>query len=409
MTATAAVATSPFVNYDLVTLNYHTATWVPMVVLAVYCLWLTGEPPVTQIAPSLLLVTVLTGTTLASDRLFVFVGVVPFALTGVLLFFLPRLRAIGAAVVGSALVAFLIAFATTRAMSAADVGVFPVPQRFAADTDLWPNFGRLLHLVVQLVNGDYFFDASLDANSALSFVCALLGLAALTAPFVLVRRELKSAGPSVPLLVYGSFWSACAALNCASFVLSSEGTHPGFYLIPVLYAAAATVPLVLSGTERRRLVAVAGIAIVATASLVNLAQGRAQLLVGIPRLPPVASVADRIVEIAKREHVTRGYADYWDASSLTWSEHMAVLVAPVTQCALPKTDLCGFYFNVNTSWYRPRQAPSFVLRDQLSDGVRQALPPSLGPPTATYQLSDAFTLYVYPYDVASRFLSVPSR
>ena len=63
-------------------------------------------------APSLLLVTVLTGTTLASDRLFVFVGVVPFALTGVLLFFLPRLRAIGAAVVGSALVAFLIAFAT---------------------------------------------------------------------------------------------------------------------------------------------------------------------------------------------------------------------------------------------------------------------------------------------------------
>jgi hypothetical protein len=410
MTATAAVATSPFVGYDVVTMNFHTATWFPMVVLAVYCLWLTGSPPATQIASTLLLVTVLAGTTLASDHLFAFVGVIPFGLTGVLLWFLPRMRAIGGAVVGSAATAFLIAFATTRVSSAAHVGVFPVPQRFAADSDLWPNFGRLLHLVAQLVNGDYFFDASLNASSTLSLVCALLGMAALTAPFFLVRHELRSATPSVSLLVYSGFWSACVGLNCISFVLSSEGTHPGFYLIPVLYGMAATVPLVLSNTPRRRLIASIGIAIVAIASFVNLIGNRPQLLVGLQHLPPVASVADRIVQIAKENHARYGYADYWDASSLTWSEHMAVNVAPVSQCEISqaKTDLCGFYFNVNTDWYKPHQGKTFVLRDQLSNGLRQALPATLGPPTATYNLNNTFTLYLYPYDVARRFIWIPT-
>jgi hypothetical protein len=29
-------------------------------------------------------------------------------------------------------------------------------------------------------------------------------------------------------------------------------------------------------------------------------------------------------------------------------------------------------------------------------------------PTATYNLSDTMTMYVYPYDVVTRFVSVPS-
>ena len=64
MTATAAVATSPYVSYDLVSLNFHTTTWVATVVLAVYCLWLTWEPPVRQFAFVTVLVTALAGTTL---------------------------------------------------------------------------------------------------------------------------------------------------------------------------------------------------------------------------------------------------------------------------------------------------------------------------------------------------------
>lgn len=406
MTATVAVATSPYVSYDLVSLNFHTTTWVATVVLAVYCLWVTSEPAVPRFAFVTVLVTALAGTTLAGDRLFAFVGLIPFALTGLLLATFPRFRSAGMVVVGSALLAPLIAWVTSWGMRVAGVEIFPVPTRFSDDNELWPNFGRLLRGIVQLFNGDYFFDAHLTASTLLSFACALLALIALVTPFVLVRRQRRLAAPSVPLLAYSFFWAGCVALTSVTFVLSSEGTHGGYYLFTILYALAATVPLLAAGNMFGRMIASAGVAIVATASLVNLTDTGKSL----PRpLPPVAAVADRIVEIAQKEGATRGYADYWDASSLTWSTHMAVRVAPVAQCVLPKPDLCGFWFNVNTDWYRPRpNSNTFVLRDSRSEGLRQELPKSFGPPSATYELSDFITLYLYPYDVASRFVGGPS-
>jgi hypothetical protein len=208
----------------------------------------------------------------------------------------------------------------------------------------------------------------------------------------------------VPLLSYAFFWGACITFNCASFVLSSEGTHPGFYMIPVVYAAAATVPLLLSGTPSRRLLAGLGGAVIVTASITNLAENRPQLVGGgLTRLPPVAAIADEVVDIAKKERAPYGYADYWDASSLTWSTDLAVRVRPVVQCALPQSRaMCVFWFNVNSAWYRPRPARSFVLRNSSSSGLSREPPSTFGPPRATYELGDGFTLYVYPYDVASR-------
>ncbi len=406
MTATAALATSPYVSYDLVSLNFHTTTWAATVVLAVYCLWLTWEPSVRRFAFVTVLVTALAGTTLAGDLLFAFVGLIPFALTGVLLATFPRFRLAGVVVFASACLAPLIAWVTTWGMRVADVQVFSVPTRFSDDRDLWGNFGRLLRGIVQLFNGDYFFDAHVNPGTLLSFACAVLALIALAAPFLLLRRQRRSATSSVPLLVYSCFWASCVAFTSISFVLSSEGTHGGYYLFTILYALAATVPLLAAESMRDRMFASAGVAVVAIASLVNLADTGKSL----PRpLPPVAAVADRIVEIAKKEGASRGYADYWDASSLTWSKHMAVHVAPVAQCVLPKPDLCGFWFNVNTDWYRPRSnSNTFVLRDSRSEGLRQELPKSFGPPYATYELGDFITMYLYSYDVASRFNGGPS-
>ena len=409
ITATAAVATSPFVSYDLVTLNYHTPTWAATVLLAVYCLWLAQQPGRMRVSLALtaLLISAFAGATLASDWLFAFVGLVPFALTGVLLVTLPRFRSSGLLVVASAGLAFPAASVTSWAMKVAGVKVFAVPTRFADADELWPNFGRLLKGIVQLANGDYFFDAQLSLRSTLSFVCAFLALMALAAPFALMRRHFRSANGSIPAVVYACFWASCVTFNCASFVFSSEGTHGGYYLVPVLYAAAATVPLILSSSRPRRLLVSVGVAIVAVTSLVNLADTSTSLS---RPLPPVASVADQVVRIAQREHALRGYADYWDAASLTWSRKLDVFVAPASQCEISKgkTDLCGFWFNVNTNWYQPRPGRSFVLRDQESDGLRQLPPDTLGPPTATYYLSDAISMYVYPYDVAARFISRPS-
>jgi hypothetical protein len=224
-----------------------------------------------------------------------------------------------------------------------------------------------------------------------------------------MRRELRSSAPSTPRLVYAAFWASGVVCSSAAFVLSSEGEHGGFYLFPILYATAATAPLVLSGSAVGRGVASLGVAIVATASLVNLADTRTTLLGPLPPverlagLPPLASVADGVVDIAEKERATYGYADYWDAASLTWSTHLAVRVQPVSQCRLPASRaLCAYTFNVISSWFESRSPRSFVLRNSGSIAMQEEPPETLGPPSAVHMIDEAFTMYIYPYDVASR-------
>ena len=409
MTATAAVATSPFVTYGLVTLNFHTGTWLPTVVLAVFCLWLTSRPPRPRAIVVAALVSELAGATLASDALFLAVGLTPLVLTGLLLLWLPRLRSEGWIVLASAFLALPIAFLTTWVMSVANVEVSRrAATRFAEAGDLWPNFGRLLRQVVQLGNGDYFFDSDVGVRSVLALACSAFALAALVAPFVLVRRELRSEDPSMPRLVYATFWTSSVLVLSAVYVLSIEGEHGGFYLVPVLYAAAATAPIVVSRSTVGRVVVSLGVATVATASIVNLADTKTMLLGDLPpaerveELPPLASVADRIVETARTENALYGYADYWDASSLTWKSGLAVRVQPVSQCYPPERTLCAYTFNVNSDWFAANSPKSFVLRNTGSLALTEEPPEDLGPPSSVHRIDDAFTMYVYPYDIASR-------
>jgi hypothetical protein len=194
----------------------------------------------------------------------------------------------------------------------------------------------------------------------------------------------------------------------AVYVLSIEGEHGGFYLVPVLYAAAATAPIVVSRSTVGRVVVSLGVATVATASIVNLADTKTMLLGDLPpaerveELPPLASVADRIVETARTENALYGYADYWDASSLTWKSGLAVRVQPVSQCYPPERTLCAYTFNVNSDWFAANSPKSFVLRNTGSLALTEEPPEDLGPPSSVHRIDDAFTMYVYPYDIASR-------
>ena len=115
-------------------------------------------------------------------------------------------------------------------------------------------------------------------------------------------------------------------LNCAGCVFSVEGTGP-YYLIPALYAVAATVPALLARTVFGRLLTAFAVTVVASASLVNLLDPRTEFFSG--PTPAIMSLAGMIEAIAKVEHAGRGYADYWDASALTWRTKLALQVAPV--------------------------------------------------------------------------------
>ena len=82
---------------------------------------------------------------------------------------------------------------------------------------------------------------------------------------------------------------------------------------------------------------------------------------------------------------------------------MAVHVQPVVPCRQPESNaLCPYTFNVVSTWYHPHSSNSFVLRDASSLTMTGDPPDEFGPPSATYLINDVFTMFVYPYDVASR-------
>ena len=76
MTVTIVIVASPSVSFDRATLNYHTATWVGSVVLALNVLWLATPHTRARVVSTAAPVTLYAGATAGSDGLFALVGVV---------------------------------------------------------------------------------------------------------------------------------------------------------------------------------------------------------------------------------------------------------------------------------------------------------------------------------------------
>src|SRR6185437_11030242 len=94
-----------------------------------------------------------------------------------------------------------------------------------------------------------------------------------------------------------------------------------------------------------------------------------------------------------------GYSNYWDGAPIMWSSHFHIKAYPVQDCA---PNLCWSYLHMITSWYttlRPHQR-SFLISD-AAQAVSSAPTPNLGKPTSVQKIG-ALTVYVYPYDIASR-------
>jgi hypothetical protein len=63
--------------------------------------------------------------------------------------------------------------------------------------------------------------------------------------------------------------------------------------------------------------------------------------------------------------------------------------------------LCQFGFHYISSWYNARpNERSFLIADPTQP-VAAPAQPYLGKPSAVYQI-DELTMYVYPYDIATR-------
>ena len=137
-------------------------------------------------------------------------------------------------------------------------------------------------------------------------------------------------------------------------------------------------------------------------------------LVGVVNVAGVGRAAEHvnagtngpeIIRVLRREGLTRGYAPFWDAQSLTWQSGMRLLVAPVHTCHPPRgRDLCRDNFFTIDSWYDERPGPSFLIVDPAG-GLWTKPPHALGRPTEAHHFGSNVTVYVYPYDIARQIRS----
>ena len=428
VTAVLLICASPATLRLELSTTQHAPAWFCLALLGAFVVWLerrAADIRLLALIPLVLIVGTIVGVNAASDPLVIVAAAAPFALALALV-----RRHGGARAPASGLAALAVAAVTwgiTRAVMSA-LSVTPEPglhttkivlgHRNLHNLKLW---GRSIAV---LGNGAVS-GGSLSPRLALAAVCAAVSIAAvLVLPWLSwrqLRRPISSTGDPARHAFF-AFWCSSATLLSLAFVLSDAPVdiHADRYLVGLLYAAATVVPaavaLAPSGAEGRSAtgrarggrtrggaLVVAGTCLVALGAVVSLARGISTE--GTEFHTPVsAGVADQIARIAAREHLTVGYAGYWDAAPVTWTTRFRVQVYPVAVCD-QNARLCRFDLHFISSWYSPRpRAGSFLLTDARSSRSVTKPTPDLGRPRAVYRIGP-ITMFTYPYDLAARIVS----
>jgi hypothetical protein len=419
--ASIVVCAGPGMLGLLLALNDHASTWFTLAVLGAFVVLLEQRADTLAgiwLGTLAIVVGVLLGANATSDVLLSIAGAVPFLLAvGCTWGLHPSARtaraALFALVSGAvALVSGLLVHALMHhenILAASDVKT----KVFAGADAVGTNFKLWWQSIAVLGNGD-FFGATLGFSSVLAFACAALSIAAVLLAARAARGELVqafAARRTRPLareqsvrLAWCLFWGSSLVALSAAFIFSGipEDLGSSRYLVGAIYAAAALVPLLGSRGTAARAAVTAGATLYAFTGWLALAQHR---LIDSAPASPSYRLASAVEGFARREHLSAGYAGYWDAAPITWAAHLRVKVYPVDDCA-GNQHLCGFELHFISSWYSPAPAMrTFLLSDPAYPAVPSAPTPDLGAPIAVHQIG-AVTMYVYPYNIASRLFAL---
>ena len=402
LVAALALAAGPVLLPHLLHDDTHNPVLLVTALLALYLLALARtEWPRAVSAATVVAVGAILGASIASDPLLVPAGLIPFLAAALLL----RSRRIAIVAVSTVAVSLIAAAVTSSVMRNAGWHTYPPQAEFLEPGTLTAHLGFMVETLVRLGNGD-FFGQRVDLDSLVAVACAGLTLIALPVPAVVAWRELRRRAERLDpaRTAYVGFWATAWLATALAFVLSTrgdtKGTSPEGYLIPMLYGIAALVPL-----AARRLSSAwisAGVAVYVAAGVLALAEQRNEE----PQFASsMAQAHGELVAIAEKTNVTTGYAGYWDAANLTWNSRFRVRAYPIAECQ-PKpgvTGLCPFFYNRLASWYEPRpNTRTFLVVDPSTTWVSHPPPAELGRPIGFYDLKTV-QLYLYPYDIASRF------
>ena len=420
MAAAIMICASPATLSLLLALNDHAPTWFTLALLGAFVVLLEQRADTlagARLGAMAIVVGALLGANAASDILLTVAGAVPFLLAvgGTWALHPSRSTArAGVFALATGAVAIAIGVLVHAVMHHENIVAAVDPKRdllVGADA-VGTNFKLWWQAIAVLGNGN-FFGQAIGFSTVLALACAALTIAAVllavrvgrgevAAALTTRRRDPKQLRQNAQL-AWCLFWSSSLLLLSASFIVSGipEDLTSNRYLVGVIYAAAALVPLLGSRSALTRAVLTAGVTIYAFTGWLGLAQQR---LVD-SATSPTDRLASAVATIAHREHLTVGYAGYWDAAPITWATHLRVKAFPVVDCD-NNQHLCAAELHLITSWYSPRPgAKTFLLSDPAYPAVPSAPTADLGNPIAVHQIGTV-TMYVYPYDIAAHLFAL---
>jgi hypothetical protein len=416
ITGVIALCASPATLIWLFWLNDHSPDWFCNVLLA-SLLVLIGKAGTKRVSRPLIAVVlgvgIVVGVNLASDPLVTIGGLLPFLLAVIVTWGRrsAHRRARSSLLASGAVAVMVIVDVLTRLLMQHENVVASTAQNnnTLVSTEQFTNNFRFWWQSVAVLGNGNFFGQSASFTSVLEVACAILsiGVVILIAPRV-AWREISSAFGTPKADTAGSsmrddlriawcvFWGSSLVFLSLAFVISSVPAeiYDDRYLVGLIYAAAALLPLAAAQSSRRQAAVVAGTCVFAFTGLVGLLEGHAtENTVHWP----AGHLDGQVMAIARREHLDIGYAGYWDAATITWGTHLTVKVFPIQPCG---NQYCPFYEHYISSWYTPRPGiRSFLLADSV---VALSTPymPQLGKPSAVYSIGQ-LTMYIFPYDIAS--------
>ncbi|HEX4114963.1 MAG TPA: hypothetical protein VHY18_03720 [Solirubrobacteraceae bacterium] len=412
MSAVLVICAGPGALIWLLPLNAHGETWFSLALLAAWLVALsTCDIGRGKAVAGIVVVGLVCGANGISDDTLIICGWLPFVLVGGLVAaYEPRDRRnlILTRMAGTAFVCLLAAVALRLLMDGLNVHREAVDvTSFIGEGSLGTTFRWLIQGTAMLGDGS-FYGKQLGLTSGLELVCAAMTLVGFCA---VLRMAWTSAFWRAPPAgatprtasgwrVYIAFWGSSALLVALSYLVNSQ-TEPGNlafnrYLVGGIYAIAAVLPLLAARGPAWRGLVFAGVLVFALTGVMTRAQ-RTLLNPQEMVTSPTDVIANQVLSQAKRLHLKTGYAGYWDAAPITVAAQFGVDVYPVFTCG---TTICPNHEHVISTWYTPRPERSFLIVDPLEAFVQSA-PVGLGKPSAVIPLT-VVTMYVYPYDIASR-------
>lgn len=363
------LCTSPWVMRTYFWSDFHTASFLAAALLGAYLCALILRPGLTRTAPliaSAVAVGVFCGLQLV-DPLLIVCGLAPMALAALSWWLVERSPRVNRALAGLVLltvVAVAVRFATKAIMDATGL-VIDNPARLVLTFDLTRIRGNV-HLLEQMTfalgNGALELGERGPVRGTLGVAAAGAMILCTLTPIVLALDALVRIVRRRPLsaleTVWRVFWGATVVGLVLAILFTTIATNIDTYryIVPILFAGAATVPLLLRLGPLVRTLTLAVCAVYFLAGFVGLTDHTViQNRAGNDR------ILAQLETFARDHGATRGYGEYWFASPITWQSHSRLVLRPVVSCSVVSVQMCRSALGYDERWYTPNRGRSLLV------------------------------------------------